>query len=103
MSSIFPWFNQGDPILWWSPDPRMVLFPAELKVSRSLRKTLLARRYEIRTDSAFQAVMQECAATRDGQNGTWITDGIIKAYTRLHESGRAHSVETRIDGQLVGG
>lgn len=100
---IFPWFSEGDPILWWSPDPRMVLLPEELKVSRSLRKTLRARRYEIRIDSAFQAVMQECATTRDDQNGTWITDEIIRAYTRLHESGCAHSVETWIDGELAGG
>lgn len=104
---IFPWFNESDPILWWSPDPRMVLFPAELKVTRSLRKTLRARRYEIRTDSAFRAVMQGCAATRDSQNGaqagTWITGGIIAAYVRLHELGLAHSVETWIDGELTGG
>ena len=100
---IFPWFNEGDPILWWSPDPRMVMFPEELKVSRSLRKTLLARRYEIRTDSAFHSVMQQCAATREAQTGTWITDGIIQAYTHLHELGRAHSVETWIDGELAGG
>lgn len=100
---IFPWFNESDPILWWSPDPRMVLFPAELKVTRSLRKTLRARRYEIRTDSAFRAVMQGCAAMRDGQNGTWITGGIIAAYVRLHELGLAHSVETWIEGELAGG
>ena len=100
---IFPWFNQGDPVLWWSPDPRMVLFPAELKVSRSLRKTLRAHRFEVRSDSAFRAVMQECAAARGPQVGTWISDGIIAAYTRLHELGRAHSVETWIDGELAGG
>ncbi|MFA7243299.1 MAG: leucyl/phenylalanyl-tRNA--protein transferase [Sulfuricellaceae bacterium] len=102
-NGIFPWFNEGDPILWWSPDPRMVLFPDELKVARSLRKTLRARRYEIRTDSAFRAVMLGCAATRDGSAGTWITDGIVAAYVRLHELGCAHSVETWIDGELAGG
>lgn len=100
---IFPWFNEGDPILWWTPDPRMVLFPAELKVTRSLRKTLRARRYEIRTDSAFCAVMQDCAQTRVDQDGTWITDEIVAAYVRLHELGRAHSVETWINGELAGG
>jgi leucyl/phenylalanyl-tRNA--protein transferase len=100
---IFPWFNPGEPILWWSPDPRMVLFPAELKVSRSLRKVLKSRNYEIRVDSAFRQVMQSCAAPRDGQGGTWITAAMIDAYTRLHERGLAHSVETWVDGRLVGG
>ena len=102
-NGIFPWFKKGDPILWWSPDPRMVLFPTELKVARSLRKTLRARRYEIRTDTAFRAVMEGCAAKRAGQDGTWITGRIIAAYVRLHKSGHAHSVETWIDGELAGG
>ena len=105
---IFPWFSPGDPPLWWAPDPRMVLPVAEFKLSHSLRKTL--RRFirtpgcEVRIDSAFRQVMQACASTpRDGQDGTWIVDDILDAYTAWHHLGRAHSVETWIDGQLVGG
>jgi leucyl/phenylalanyl-tRNA--protein transferase len=100
---IFPWFNPGEPILWWSPDPRMVLFPGELKVSRSLRKTLKKRTYEIRADTAFRQVMEACAAPRDGHGGTWITPAMISAYTELHRLGLAHSVETWMEGKLVGG
>lgn len=100
---IFPWFNEDDPLLWWSPDPRMVLFPAELKVSRSLRKALRQRDYEIRTDSAFQSVMRACAAPRGNQGGTWISDAMIAAYVELHRRGHGHSVETWVDGELVGG
>ncbi|MBU0594972.1 MAG: leucyl/phenylalanyl-tRNA--protein transferase [Gammaproteobacteria bacterium] len=100
---IFPWFNPGEPILWWSPDPRMVLFPAELKVSRSLRKTLKNRAFEVRVDTAFLAVMKNCAAPRDGQSGTWISEEMIAAYSQLHEMGLAHSVETWRDGELIGG
>jgi leucyl/phenylalanyl-tRNA--protein transferase len=100
---IFPWFNPGEPILWWSPDPRMVLFPAELKVSRSLRKTLRKRDFEIRVDTSFKVVMQNCAAPRDGHHGTWISAEMIAAYTRLHEMGLAHSVETWRAGELIGG
>jgi leucyl/phenylalanyl-tRNA--protein transferase len=100
---IFPWYSEGDPILWWSPDPRMVLFPGELKVSRSLRKTVARGTYEIRVDSAFGRVMEECAAPRDGQPGTWIVPEIVAAYTRLHVRGFAHSVESWQDGELVGG
>lgn len=99
---IFPWFNPGEPILWWSPDPRMVLFPAELKISRSLRKTLNKRAYEIRVDTAFRQVMEACAAPRDG-HGTWITPAMIEAYAELHRQGLAHSIETWVDGQLAGG
>lgn len=100
---IFPWFNEGEPILWWSPDPRMVLFPEELKISRSLRKALNKGSYEIRTDSAFPAVMKACAAPRKDQPGTWIHRDMIAAYSRLHELGIAHSVETWVDGILAGG
>jgi leucyl/phenylalanyl-tRNA---protein transferase len=100
---IFPWYGEGEPILWWSPDPRMVLVPAELKVSRSLDKTLRNRAYEVRFDTAFRAVMQACAQPRDGQAGTWITPEMIDAYCRLHEAGWAHSVETWIDDELAGG
>ncbi|PXW86869.1 leucyl/phenylalanyl-tRNA--protein transferase [Nitrosomonas sp. Nm84] len=100
---IFPWFNEDDPIFWWSPDPRMVLFPSELKISRSLRKTLDKDHYQIRTDCSFSQVMHACAAPRKGQAGTWIHPEMIAAYTALHEMGLAHCVETWVDGVLVGG
>lgn len=100
---IFPWFNEDDPILWWSPDPRMVLFPNELKISRSLRKTLKKDHYQIRTDCSFTQVMHACAAPRKGQAGTWIHPQMVAAYSILHEMGLAHSIETWIDGVLVGG
>jgi leucyl/phenylalanyl-tRNA--protein transferase len=100
---IFPWFNPGQPILWWSPDPRMVLFPSELKVSRSLNKTLRNRDHEMRADTSFQAVMRACAEPRAEQDGTWITDEMVAAYCALHDQGIAHSVETWIGGELAGG
>lgn len=100
---IFPWFGAGDPILWWSPDPRMVLYPAEIKVSRSLRKALRRADYEIRVDTSFRTVMEACAQPRDGQPGTWILRGMIDAYCTLADHGHAHSVETWRDGQLIGG
>jgi leucyl/phenylalanyl-tRNA---protein transferase len=100
---IFPWFNSGQPVLWWSPDPRMVLFPRELKVSRSLRKVLRNREYEVRADTSFEAVMQGCAQPRPSQDGTWISADMIAAYCTLHRMGIAHSVETWIDGELAGG
>ena len=100
---IFPWFSEGDPILWWSPDPRMVLFPDELKISRSLRKTLERDRFETRVDTAFAQVIANCAAPRDGQSGTWIVPEMVAAYTKLHELGHAHSVESWLDGELAGG
>ncbi len=100
---IFPWFNEDDPILWWSPDPRMVLFPAEFKISRTLRKTLRNGNYEVHTDTAFEQVMRACAAPRNGQAGTWILEEMIAAYCELHRMGYAHSVETWMDGELVGG
>lgn len=100
---IFPWFNEGEPVLWWSPDPRMVLFPPELKISRSLRRTLKKGNYEIRVDSAFSQVMQACAQPRKGRPGTWIHADMISAYAGLHEMGVAHSVEVWIGGELMGG
>lgn len=100
---IFPWYNAGDPILWWSPDPRMVLLPDELRVPRSLAKLMRRQPYEIRVDSAFRAVMTACAQPRAGQAGTWINADIIDAYTQLHALGVAHSVEAWQDGILVGG
>ena len=100
---IFPWFSEGDPILWWSPDPRMVLFPEELKVSRSLRKAATRGPYEVRCDTAFREVMEACAQPRANQSGTWIVPEMVAAYTALHERGLAHSVEAWRDGELVGG
>ncbi|HUP98122.1 MAG TPA: leucyl/phenylalanyl-tRNA--protein transferase [Usitatibacter sp.] len=100
---IFPWFSEGDPILWWSPDPRMVLFPEELRVSRSLRKAIARGTYEMRLDTAFRQVMEACAEPRDGQGGTWIVPEMVAAYTELHERGFAHSVESWLDDELVGG
>lgn len=101
---IFPWYSAGQPIFWWSPDPRMVLFPAEFRISRSLGKTLRAGRYELRLDSDFPAVIEACAHTwRPGQPGTWITPEMRRAYTRLFELGWAHSVETWVNGELAGG
>ena len=101
---IFPWFSDGEPILWWSPNPRMVLHPDELKISRSLAKTLKNSPFEIRFNSAFRAVITACSsASRGDQQGTWITEDIIDAYCALHEAGYAISAETWLDGQLVGG
>lgn len=100
---IFPWFSEGDPILWWSPDPRMVLYPGALRISRSLRKTVDRGIYETRFDTAFREVIAECAAPREGQSGTWILPEMVSAYTALHEMGFVHSVESWRDGELVGG
>ncbi|HUL41938.1 MAG TPA: leucyl/phenylalanyl-tRNA--protein transferase [Burkholderiales bacterium] len=100
---IFPWFNEDEPILWWTPDPRMVLFPAELKISRSLRKALQKHDYRVSADRAFDQVITGCAAPRRNQSGTWINARMIEAYIELHRLGHAHSVETWIDGELTGG
>ena len=100
---IFPWYGKGEPILWWSPDPRMVLEPQNLIVSRSLGKKLRNSAYEIRFDHDFDEVMCACAAPRSGQPGTWITAEMRAAYNELHRLGHAHSVETWMDGELVGG
>jgi leucyl/phenylalanyl-tRNA--protein transferase len=104
---IFPWFSEGQPILWWSTDPRMVLLTANFKISPSLRKTLgkFSRdpRWEFRFDSAFEAVMRACAAPRRSGAGTWISEEIVQAYCALHRAGHAHSAEVWHDGALVGG
>ncbi len=101
---IFPWFSPGEPILWWSPDPRMVLFPEKVHISRSLRKVIQQRPFDIRINTAFEQVMAACAATaRPGQQGTWISDEMIKAYSTLHHLGYAHSVEAWQNNILVGG
>ncbi len=105
---IFPWFSGGQPILWWSPDPRMILNPAQFKLHRSLRKTLnrfrLSNSCEIRVDTAFESVIRACASSpRLGQSGTWILPVMVDAYIDLHKAGFAHSIETWVQGQLVGG
>jgi leucyl/phenylalanyl-tRNA--protein transferase len=105
---IFPWFGVGQPILWWSPDPRMALRTRDFKLHRSLRKSLLrfmeTPRHDIRFDTAFTEVIHACATTpRAGQPGTWIVPDMVRAYTALHQAGHAHSVETWVDEELVGG
>ncbi len=101
---IFPWFSDDQPILWWSPDPRAVLFPEKLKVSRSLRKTLRRGTFRVSFDTAFTAVIRTCAETpRRGQGGTWITTEMQRAYIRLHQLGYAHSAESWDGDELVGG
>ena len=107
-SAIFPWFSEGQPILWWSPDPRMVLEPVRFRMHRSFRKTVLQFRAnpacEVRINHDFDAVIAACAgAARGGQSGTWIVPEMVRAYGALHRAGHAHSVETWIDGELVGG
>ena len=100
---IFPWYSEGEPLLWWSPDPRMVLVPREFRISRSLRKRVRRKDYALTADTRFADVMRACAEARGGQSGTWITGDMVSAYTALHAQGYAHSVETWIAGELVGG
>jgi leucyl/phenylalanyl-tRNA--protein transferase len=100
---IFPWFNEEDPVLWWSPDPRMVLFPRELHVSRSLRRLIRSGQFSVTLDCAFDAVVSGCAGPRANQDGTWITGDMVRAYSRLAQLGYAHSVETWEGTELVGG
>lgn len=102
---IFPWFNEGDPILWWSPDPRFVLFPDELVVSKSMRPYFNQKKFQVSFDRDFEGVMRGCQqSNRNGQSGdTWITEDMIQAYVQVHKLGYAHSVEVWQDGNLVGG
>jgi leucyl/phenylalanyl-tRNA--protein transferase len=102
---IFPWYNDGQPILWWSPDPRAVLFPIKLHVSRSLKRRLRPDVFTVTLDTSFRNIMEQCARPRPQypEGGTWITGEMLDAYTRLHELGYAHSVETWQDDRLVGG
>ena len=100
---IFPWFNEEDPVLWWCPDPRMVLFPRDLHVSRSLRRVMRSNQFAVTLDRAFDAVVQECAAPRANHDGTWITGDMMDAYARLADLGYAHSVEAWDGDELVGG
>lgn len=99
----FPWFSEGQPLLWWSPDPRTVLFPEEFHLSRSLAKLLRQQRYRVTFDQDFAAVIEGCAGPRDHADGTWITDSMRAAYLELHRRGLAHSVEVWDGEQLVGG
>lgn len=100
---VFPWFSEGQPILWWTPDPRAVLFPGEFRCSRSLAKSVRNGGFEIRMDSAFADVVAACAAPRQQDPGTWITPAMHRSYVELHHRGIAHSIESWRDGQLVGG
>ncbi|MFW5810444.1 MAG: leucyl/phenylalanyl-tRNA--protein transferase [Thermodesulfobacteriota bacterium] len=101
---IFPWYAEEDPIIWWSPDPRLVLYPPQLRYSRSLKRLLKKDVFTVTMDQAFARVIIECAAVRAEQGeGTWLVDDMIEAYVRLHEAGYAHSVETWQEGRLVGG
>tara|TARA_Y100001970_G_C14134631_1_gene803615 strand:+ start:480 stop:1184 length:705 start_codon:yes stop_codon:yes gene_type:complete len=103
-NGIFPWYEIGQPILWWSPDPRLILYPKEIKISRSLRKVLKKKYFEIRFDTAFQQVIENCADLRiEKGEGTWIIPEMQEAYLELHKEGFAHSVESWIGGELVGG
>ena len=103
-NGIFPWFSEGEPILWWSPDPRLVLFPSDFKPSKSLQKVIRRSIFDISLDQAFPEVIRECARIRiEHEEGTWIVDEMIEAYCQLHESGLAHSVEAWQAGKLVGG
>jgi len=101
---IFPWYNKNDPILWWSPNPRLVLYPDDFKLSKSLKRVIKSKKFEIRIDINFRAVIENCSKVpRDGQNGTWIIPEVIDAYCNLFELGYAHSFEAYLDGELVGG
>jgi leucyl/phenylalanyl-tRNA--protein transferase len=103
-NGIFPWFNEGDPILWWSPNPRLILYPQNFKVSKSFRKILRQNRFKVTFDREFEEVIKYCAnVPREGQNGTWIVPQMQEAYIRLHNEGFAHSVEVYLDDRLVGG
>lgn len=103
-SGIFPWYEEGQPVLWWSPDPRMVLFPEKIKISKSMRKLFRDEVFQVTYNQNFEAVIEECAQIkRDGQSDTWITDAMVDAYVQLHELGFAHSVEVWQNEELVGG
>ena len=103
-NGLFPWYSEDEPLLWWSLDPRLIIRPGEMKVSKSLRHTLKKGKFEAKIDTRFREVMLHCAKTpRPDQDGTWIQDEMVDAYSHLHELGFAHSFETYLDGELVGG
>ncbi len=100
---IFPWFNEGEPILWWAPAPRSVLYPQNFHTSKSLRKLLRQQRYQVSEDCDFRAIIEACAGERERQRGTWINSQMVEAYIEMHRAGFAHSIECRDGGELVGG
>ncbi len=100
---IFPWYEEGQPILWWSPDPRAVIVPDQFSASRSLQKTLRRNKFKVKRDSAFDSVIEHCSEPRNYAEGTWISSEMEVAYRKLHRLGLAHSIETYMDGELVGG
>lgn len=100
---IFPWYSNGQPVLWWSPNPRCVLFPEKFHISRSFKRTLNNNPFNIKTDTAFREVMLACAAPRGGDASTWITDAMLNVYCQLHDAGIAHSIECWFNDELVGG
>lgn len=103
-NGIFPWYSDGDPLLWWSPNPRLLLYPQDFKTNKSFARVLRSGKFEVSFDRAFAKVIGYCSAIpRDGQDGTWISAQMRDAYTKLHEEGFAHSVEVYVDGELVGG
>ncbi len=103
-NGIFPWFSENEPILWWSPDPRLVLFPSQVTISRSLRKKIKKNQFQITVDQAFEHTIKACATPRkEPGEGTWLVDEMVDAYIALHSKGYAHSVETWYQGELVGG
>ena len=102
-SGIFPWYNEGEPLLWWSPDPRMVVRPDNIHISSSMKRLLKKHTYTVTFDTSFRAVIDACSEPREGQNGTWITEEMKQAYCRLHSAGYAHSIEVWDHEQLIGG
>ncbi len=103
-SGIFPWYSDDEPIIWWSPDPRFVLFPSQIRISKSMKKILKRNVFKVTYDHAFREVISQCQKTpRSGQNGTWITEEMLEAYVNLHVQGYAHSVEVWQEGKIVGG
>lgn len=103
-NGIFPWYSKGEPILWWSPDPRFIIYPTKFKISKSLRQTIKNKHFTVKFDTAFSDVIEACSTiSRQDQNGTWITEEMKTAYNRLHQLGFAHSVETYINDKLAGG
>ncbi len=102
-AGVFPWYEEGQPLMWWSPNPRCVLFPSRVHISRSMRRLLRADRYDIRCDTAFSAVIEQCSAPRSYTDGTWITTAMKQAYVDLHNQGIAHSIEVWENDQLQGG
>lgn len=100
---IFPWFDENEPILWWSPAPRTVLYPDHFHQSKSLQKLARQQRYQVTEDRAFRSVIEACAGEREGQQGTWINTQMVEAYVEMHQAGFAHSIECHRDGELVGG